>query len=651
MPPAPETQQVIRGLSPNLKDVLFWEIRDSNLPKNRRPEIYGQCHPNEEDYPDHVLVLIEPHDEEGKQKWYYANDRTDQEEHNWQVSYPFTKLDTTPIFETVAILRREGFEPITKGTIHPLATSTDVEHARFADAVLMDESQIPIQPAELSSIYIAVRRIYGHIPTYEEQEEYNFELDYPYWGLSDYPRILRTYVVARTDLAAFLSGAPASDPYNADSIFVGNRVRRSRDPKIDSLWVEVTRIYDVIPDYKDTDPGGGGDQLEELGWTVTRPYNTDDHVRLVWKIPVAQNNWTITTDYEACPITGYTDLELTDERYDASPDRPGQGVLVRTYDSLDGALGSTARQIRNPGIPAKFIDRQLETNEVQPVKNDATIEDTASTGGILAGPVVIESSLGPAGTNQLIHTKANKAVQLEVSSVGGEEIDMETGGLMPYTQEIVIAGTGGTIIQADGTYAEVSPLNTEWSVKTSRKATDLAGNSQTWTTTMSGFFWPAVLLSIDWYEVLKRHPKYGTTYTERYAVNANLSESYNGPCFAEHNVSWTSTAPTKDQITDPLTIDTPMAPTGAQVDMPLARFSIPRCLHPAVAFSINVNDPNHPVYPTSAITWNWPAASHATWPDTIKIKDEVIRYRGGFKRTKITLTKPYNVSSGVINGV
>jgi len=114
-----EQQQVISGLTPDARDILFWELRDSKIAKNKRPKKYGEKHPNPLEYPKHRLVFIAPHETEGKQKWFYAAIRADQEEYNWQVSYPFPNLTTTPIFETVFITCREDFIPIEKGTEHP----------------------------------------------------------------------------------------------------------------------------------------------------------------------------------------------------------------------------------------------------------------------------------------------------------------------------------------------------------------------------------------------------------------------------------------------------------------------------------------------------------------------------------------------------
>lgn len=71
-------------------DILFYVLADSTLPKNRNPEYgtpYRDCLPHAaENFPDHKLVFISADDGSGKQKWYFAADRANQDAYNYELS-------------------------------------------------------------------------------------------------------------------------------------------------------------------------------------------------------------------------------------------------------------------------------------------------------------------------------------------------------------------------------------------------------------------------------------------------------------------------------------------------------------------------------------------------------------------------------------
>jgi hypothetical protein len=76
--PPPRKQRVVNFVSPDIGDLIFYELRDGRLPKYKTPPAYGTAHPDSNLYPNHKLVFVVPAgaDEDGWQKWYYARSRS-----------------------------------------------------------------------------------------------------------------------------------------------------------------------------------------------------------------------------------------------------------------------------------------------------------------------------------------------------------------------------------------------------------------------------------------------------------------------------------------------------------------------------------------------------------------------------------------------
>ncbi len=100
--PLPCKQEVKSFVSPDVGDLIFFEIRDSTLAKYKNPPEFGTPHPRTVEYPNHKLVFIAPSDgdEPHVQKWYYAATRDSQEAYNFE-------KDDTLLTRTYLIPRSE----------------------------------------------------------------------------------------------------------------------------------------------------------------------------------------------------------------------------------------------------------------------------------------------------------------------------------------------------------------------------------------------------------------------------------------------------------------------------------------------------------------------------------------------------------------
>ena len=151
-----EHQQVRQYPSSLTTDVLFYEARNVSLPKNE-PPVYGTPHPNKADWPHHVLVFIEPRDEKGLQKWWYAADRANQDLYNWE----WTDADLGgQKFKAVArtyVIRRDDFnaEEPTMGTV-----MDDIPEGVFVDQYLLSSREEKDAGDQIRSMYVVERRVF-----------------------------------------------------------------------------------------------------------------------------------------------------------------------------------------------------------------------------------------------------------------------------------------------------------------------------------------------------------------------------------------------------------------------------------------------------------------------------------------------------------
>lgn len=70
---------------PEEADRLFWVEKDMRLPKDRA-FTYGQAYEDAVKYPNHKLVYVSPQNEDNISRWFYASDRTNEDDYNFQHS-------------------------------------------------------------------------------------------------------------------------------------------------------------------------------------------------------------------------------------------------------------------------------------------------------------------------------------------------------------------------------------------------------------------------------------------------------------------------------------------------------------------------------------------------------------------------------------
>jgi hypothetical protein len=139
-PDIPERIPVLSFPTPEGQaDLLFYEIRDGDLPKNKSWS-YGDPHPDTAKFPHHELVFVTAEGGAGWQRWYYSANRENQHRYNWQL----TDTPDWPQLTQTFIVRRSDFSvtstydmPPVEVLAYPLEwTVTGVEERPINDEVL-----------------------------------------------------------------------------------------------------------------------------------------------------------------------------------------------------------------------------------------------------------------------------------------------------------------------------------------------------------------------------------------------------------------------------------------------------------------------------------------------------------------------------------
>ena len=160
--PAPQHNPVFIWPTPNHADYLFWVEKNGDLPKNQS-FAYGDAYSDSVKYPNHKLVFVSPQTEEAWSRWFYASDRINQDEYNWnsiQADLGGVKFDAV---ERLYLYKRTDFKHADTAQAEDQGNAMpDVPEGQFpASTYLLSERVTMDAPAEeLRSLYILEKRTY-----------------------------------------------------------------------------------------------------------------------------------------------------------------------------------------------------------------------------------------------------------------------------------------------------------------------------------------------------------------------------------------------------------------------------------------------------------------------------------------------------------
>lgn len=286
--------------------------------------------------------------------------------------------------------------------------------------------------------------------------------------------------------------------------------------------------------------------------------------------------------------------------------------VIRAYKVIPGpALNGVAFE-RPATIPPRFLVNVTSATTEQEVAA-GTAADTPSGDGS-------SSSVKPIDTVSSMKVTVTKTPVPSTVAQVGTEVDLETGVALDYSQILVPAGTTGSGVDGSGNYIEVSPLNADWSVKTTRKAMD-SGWSRSWTDVISWNF-PRGLILFNTQPINDRDGNIAKVLVDvefnggpRDGVGVVITES------------WSPTAPEEESPTI-------LRPRGFSWNFVFSQGSIPECLHDTITISETTGSSN-PNYASYSKTRTFAATTPTALPASMILSVTTRPYRGGYLKHKV----------------
>lgn len=281
-----------------------------------------------------------------------------------------------------------------------------------------------------------------------------------------------------------------------------------------------------------------------------------------------------------------------------------EGDHIASSDSLsitgDGT-GATATAVIQPASAKLVAQRKVEFPEENPLSHEfVQVIDSYCT---IPGPVI-----------------------------SGNRYDDETGLLIPVSRQIVAAGTGGTSLQTDGSYATITPINSVLSLKDTDSVVNPSGFSRTYGVSrrvalprVLTTFTPTIYKDTDGNIISANVFTQYTDYSGNYAIT--VFEDWKSTPFS----GLTSAA---------------LITQGFQWSVPFGSGDVVESLHPALTITASSSAGLVPAgYGRFYDSFNITQTSLSTTPtslsgSTIVLKDEQTHYKGGYLRYKESITIP-----------
>lgn len=188
---------------------------------------------------------------------------------------------------------------------------------------------ILITQAYAESEYPAVKvntRVYDIVPSAAQQTGFGYSISYPYGGLTAFPRITWSFQLAKNSYVAAAPGSACPIAGYTNAVLISEQTQSSSEQ---SELLTVTRIYDVIP---------AASAQQGFGYSLSFPYGgLTANPRITWSFKVALAGYTPAAPGAACPIPGYPNAVLINERTQGASEQNQMIAVERIYDLIPAA--------------------------------------------------------------------------------------------------------------------------------------------------------------------------------------------------------------------------------------------------------------------------------------------------------------------------
>ena len=185
-------------------------------------------------------------------------------------------------------------------------------------------------------------------------------------------------------------------------------------------------------------------------------------------------------------------------------------------------------------------------------------------------------------------------------------------------------------LQSDGIAREGTQLTDNWFVVTEKQVVpeDMVEDGREYNTSVNAF-WPAVLDSVAAEVWAKRGGGAQTYFVPKFK-----REAYRGPCAAVVFEKWSKEPPMPGDVTK-------LLPLPINIQTPYFSVNVGPTLHPQFTPLFFTTGTEDPVFEYAGYTYTFTGTDpHTDWPATQVVQDEVRPYRGGYMRTRVTVSSP-----------
>lgn len=302
--------------TPNISDSIETEIVSIGAGKYT-PLAYGTPYSSIEhgsfpkDLPDHILVHDAPHDNEGKlRKRIWVNSRIDQDLYNFQIDYEGDNPEY-PVYTHEYIVMRDGYSPLPVLSPDPLDAA-----AKLVSEKLLNQTE----PSELGSQFVRVIRTYQTLPG-----QITFAIEFPYGGQTDFPRVTTKQKIAAGGAIPLLPGSQCPVIGYQGAVLISQQITKTDNGNID----EINSTYEIIPPITNQTIGG---------YKVGYHGSSQDFPFIEWELLALRSTYQRADNLSACPIYGYENLVLVDEKSENDPQQSIITKAIRRYEKMPGLL-------------------------------------------------------------------------------------------------------------------------------------------------------------------------------------------------------------------------------------------------------------------------------------------------------------------------
>jgi len=154
--PAPRVDPVLLWPTPERRDLLFFVERNGDLPQNQHWS-FGDPFEDRIRYPDHRLVHVSPQTVDKWSRWYFASDRINENEYNYEVGRIQVGTLLVPSIKRTYITPRSTFKPTEAELGSPMP---DAPEGKFEQGYILYQVNQVRTDKELDSLFVQEERIY-----------------------------------------------------------------------------------------------------------------------------------------------------------------------------------------------------------------------------------------------------------------------------------------------------------------------------------------------------------------------------------------------------------------------------------------------------------------------------------------------------------